>query len=105
MLKETNQYKIIKSAIMLSCIEDMRIYPYKIATEIKGFEYKSKYPIVIDAENMDKNIYDYIFESLKPEFISTYDIEDRIMLDSIQPRKNETVDELVHRIAKSFLID
>lgn len=103
MLKETNQYKIIRSAIMSPCIENMCIYPYKITPEIKGFEYKSKYPILIEAENMDKNIYDYIFESLKPEFISTYDIEDRVMVDSIQPRKKETVDELIHRIAKSFL--
>lgn len=105
MLKETNQYKIIRSAIMSPCIDNIYICPYKIALEIKGFEYKSKHSILIDAENMDKDIYDYIFKSIKPEFISTYDIEDRIMVDSIQPRKNETVDELIHRIEKSLLND
>ena len=103
MIKATNQYKAIRSTLDLPCVENVYIYLSKITNDFEGFEAKDKYPVLVDYMNMDEQIYTVIYNSLRPEFISSYEIEDRIIVESIIPRKDETPEQLVKRIAKSFL--
>ena len=103
MIKATDSYKAVRAALELSCVENIYIYLSRIATDIEELKAKNKYPVLVDFLNMDEQIYTVIYNSLRPEFISSYEIEDRIVVESIIPRKDETQEQLVNRIAKSFL--
>jgi len=103
MIKATDSYKAVRTALGLPCVENVYIYLSRIATDIEELKAKDKYPVFVDFLNMDEQIYTVIYNSLKPEFISSYEIEDRIIVESIILRKDETPEQLVNRIAKSFL--
>lgn len=103
MIKATDSYKAIRATLELPCVENVYIYLSKITKDFEEFDPKDKYPVLVDFVNMDEQIYTVIYNSLKPEFISSYEIEDRIVVESIIPRKDETPEQLVDRIAKSFL--
>lgn len=84
-------------------VENVFVGLYKMMEVLFNVENYDKFPTTLYSnKDLDEQIYDYIYDIIKPDKISTREIKERIVLDSIKINKEETVDEFVIRIAKSF---
>ena len=83
-------------------VEDIYVNLWKIFEDLFEFKSNDKFPITLNKDNFDRQIYNFIYDIIKPNETPTRKIKERIVLDSIKINKEETVDEFVIRIAKSF---
>lgn len=102
LFKLTQEYNSIKVALEMKYIETIYINLYKIFEDLFELKSNDKFPIPLDKDNFNRQIYNFIYDIIKPNKTSTRKIKERIILDSIKINKEETVDEFVTRIAKSF---
>jgi hypothetical protein len=102
LFKLTQDYNSIKVALEMKYIEDIYTNLYKIFEDLFELKSNDRFPIPLNKDNFDRQIYNFIYDIIKPDKISTREIKERIVLDSIKINKEETVDEFVIRIAKSF---
>lgn len=102
LFKLTQEYNSIKKVLEMKYIEDIYINLYKIFEDLFEFKSNDKFPISLNKDNFDRQIYNFIYDIIKPNKTPTRKIKEKIVLDSIKINKEETVDEFVIRIAKSF---
>lgn len=102
LFKLTREYNSIKAALGVKYIEVIHVNLYEIFKDLFELKSNDKFLISLNKDDFDEQIHDYIYDIIKPNKISTWEIKERIVLDSIKINKEETVDEFVTRIAKSF---
>lgn len=103
LFKLTQEYSNIKKVLEMTDVEYVFVRLYKMIEVLFNVENYDKLPTTLYSnKDLDEQIYDYIYDIIKPDKISTREIKERIVLDSIKINKEETVDEFVIRIAKSF---
>lgn len=102
LFKLTREYNSIKKALEMKYIEDIYINLYEIIEDLFELKSNDKFPVPLDKDNFDRQIYNFIYDIIKPNKTPTRKIKEKIILDSIKINKEETVDEFVIRIAKSF---
>lgn len=103
LFKLTQEYSNIKRVLEMADVEDVFVRLYKMMKVLFNIENYDKFPTTLYSnKDLDEQIYDYIYDIIKPNKISTREIKEKIVLDSIKINKEETVDEFVIRIAKSF---
>lgn len=103
LFKLTQEYSNIKKVLEMTDVEDVFVRLYKMMEVLFNVENYDKFPTTLYSnKDLDEQIYDYIYDIIKPNKISIREIKERIVLDSIKINKEETVDEFVIRIAKSF---
>lgn len=105
LFKLTQEYSNIKKVLEMTDVEDVFVRLHKMMEVLfnVNVENYDKFPTTLYSnKDLDEQIYDYIYDIIKPDKISTREIKERIVLDSIKINKEETVDEFVTRIAKSF---
>ena len=102
LFKLTREYNSIKKTLEMKYIEDIYINLYKIFEYLFELKSNDKFPIPLNKDNFDRQIYDFIYNIIRPNKTPTRKIKEKIILDSIKINKEETVDEFVIRIAKSF---
>lgn len=105
LFKLTQEYSNIKKVLEMTDVEDIFVRLHKMMEVLfnVNVENYDKFPTTLYSnKDLDEQIYDYIYDIIKPDKISTREIKERIVLDSIKINKEETVDEFVTRIAKSF---
>lgn len=103
--KLTQEYSNIKKVLEMTDVENIFVRLHKMMEVLfnVNVENYDKFPTTLYSnKDLDEQIYDYIYDIIKPDKISTRKIKERIVLDSIKINKEETVDEFVIRIAKSF---
>lgn len=103
LFKLTQEYPNIKTVLGMVDVEYISVRLYKMMEVLFNIKTLDKFPTTLYSnKNLDEQIYDYIYDIIKPNKISTWEIKEKIVLDSIKINKEETVDEFVTRIAKSF---
>lgn len=103
LFKLTQEYPNIKKVLEMTDVEGVFVRLYKMMEVLFNVESYDKFPTTLYSNrDLDEQIYDYIYDIIKPNKISTREIKEKIVLDSIKINKEETVDEFVTRIAKSF---
>lgn len=103
LFKLTQEYSNIKKVLEMTDVEDIFVRLHKMMEVLFNIENNDKFPTTLYSnKDLDEQIYDYIYDIIKPNKISSREIRERIVLDSIKINKEETVDEFVIRIAKSF---
>lgn len=103
LFKLTQEYSNIKKVLEMADVEGVFVRLYKMMEVLFNIENYDKFPTTLYSnKDLDEQIYDYIYDIIKPDKISTREIKEKIVLDSIKINKEETVDEFVIRIAKSF---
>lgn len=103
LFKLTQEYSNIKKVLEMVDVEGVSVRLYKMIKVLFNVESYDKFPTTLYSnKDLDEQIYDYVYDTIKPNKISTREIKEKIVLDSIKINKEETVDEFVIRIAKSF---
>lgn len=103
LFKLTQEYSNIKKVLEMVDVEGVSVRLYKMIKVLFNVESYDKFPTTLYSnKDLDEQMYDYVYDTIKPNKISTREIKERIVLDSIKINKEETVDEFVTRIAKSF---
>lgn len=102
LFKITREYNSIKKALEMKYVEDISVNLWKIFEDLFELKSNDKFPIPLNKDNFDEQTYNFIYDIIKPNKTPTRKIKERIILDSIKINKEETVDEFVTRIAKSF---
>lgn len=103
LFKLTQEYSNIKKVLEMVDVEGVSVRLYKMIKVLFNVESYDKFPTTLYSnEDLDEQMYDYVYDTIKPNKISTREIKEKIVLDSIKINKEETVDEFVTRIAKSF---
>lgn len=103
LFKLTQEYSNIKTVLGMVDVESIFVRLYKMMKVLFNIETLDKFPTTLYSnKDLNEQIYDYIYDIIKPNKISTREIKEKIVLDSIKINKEETVDEFVTRIAKSF---
>lgn len=103
LFKLTQEYSNIKKVLEMVDVEGVSVRLYKMIKVLFNVESYDKFPTTLYSnKDLDEQMYDYVYDTIKPDKISTREIKERIVLDSIKINKEETVDEFVTRIAKSF---
>jgi hypothetical protein len=103
LFKLTQEYSNIKKVLEMVDVEGVSVRLYKMIKVLFNVESYDKFPTTLYSnKDLDEQMYDYVYDTIKPNKISTREIKEKIVLDSIKINKEETVDEFVTRIAKSF---
>lgn len=102
LFKITREYNSIKKALEMKYVEDISVNLWKIFEDLFELKSNDKFPIPLNKDNFDRQIYNFIYDIIKPNKTPTRKIKEKIILDSIKINKEETVGEFVTRIAKSF---
>lgn len=103
LFKLTQEYSNIKKVLEMVDVEGVSVRLYKMIKVLFNVESYDKFPTTLYSnKDLDEQMYDYVYDTIKPNKISTREIKEKIVLDSIKINKEETVNEFVTRIAKSF---
>lgn len=103
LFKLTQEYSNIKKVLEMVDVEGVSVRLYKMIKVLFNIESYDKFPTTLYSnKDLDEQMYDYVYDTIKPNKISTREVKEKIVLDSIKINKEETVDEFVTRIAKSF---
>ena len=75
LFKLTQEYNSIKKVLEMKYIEDIYINLYKIIEDLFELKSNDKFPIPLNKDNFDRQIYNFIYDIIKPNKTPTRKIK------------------------------